>query len=35
MNAITHALGGIEIDMPATSEKVWRAAQTMPSLKTA
>ena len=26
MNAITDALG-VEIDMPATSEKVWRAAQ--------
>lgn len=35
MNAITQALGGIEIDMPATSEKVWRAVQTMPALKTA
>ena len=35
MNAITHALGGIEVDMPATSEKVWRAVQTMRTLKTA
>ncbi len=26
MNAITHALGS-DIDMPATPEKVWRAAQ--------
>ncbi|MEX0758856.1 MAG: hypothetical protein WD100_04690, partial [Tistlia sp.] len=26
MNAITDALG-VEIDMPATPEKVWRAAQ--------
>ena len=27
MNAITDALGGRIIDMPATQEKVWRAAQ--------
>ena len=27
MNAITDALGGRIIDMPATPEKVWRAAQ--------
>jgi carbon-monoxide dehydrogenase large subunit len=25
MNAITDALGGTRIDMPATPEKVWRA----------
>ena len=26
MNAVINALGGVEIDMPATPEKVWRAA---------
>jgi carbon-monoxide dehydrogenase large subunit len=28
MNAITDALGIMHMEMPATSEKVWRAAQT-------
>jgi carbon-monoxide dehydrogenase large subunit len=27
MNAITDALGGTRLDMPATPEKVWRALQ--------
>ncbi len=27
MNAISHALGGVAIDMPATSEKIWRILQ--------
>jgi hypothetical protein len=35
MNAVIQALGGIDIDMPATSEKVRRAVQTMQSMKTA
>jgi CO/xanthine dehydrogenase Mo-binding subunit len=31
MNAITDALGVKTFDMPATPEKVWRAAQAMAS----
>jgi CO/xanthine dehydrogenase Mo-binding subunit len=27
MNAVIDALGGADLDMPATPEKVWRAAQ--------
>jgi len=27
INAVSHALGGVDISMPATPEKVWRAAQ--------
>jgi carbon-monoxide dehydrogenase large subunit len=31
MNAITDALGVKAFDMPATPEKVWRAAKAMPA----
>ncbi len=31
INAVSDALGGINISMPATPEKVWRAARGMPS----
>jgi aerobic carbon-monoxide dehydrogenase large subunit len=35
MNAVINALGGVEIDMPATPEKVWRAACSSQSQKIA
>ena len=33
MNAITDALGGVEVAMPATAEKVWRALRASGTVK--